>query len=231
MEIKWKWDWNTVKNVLLIILAIVCMILIWVSVARGNKNRIYGNNITALQDSVRVIQRENGELLAAKHSLIIENANLDKDTKKLQKELDAKIEYIANMKTKVRIDSVVVHDTVTRRGDTIVAPIRYADDWFAISGEQEIIGNDACMTLDSAAMNVPLTVGLTDDYQIFVKTANPYVSFPSIDGAYLKAPEKVKSKHWNIGVQAGFGVQYGTIKKSFDVGPYIGVGVSYGWCF
>ena len=87
------------------------------------------------------------------------------------------------------------------------------------------------MTLDSVAMNVPLTVGLTDDYQIFVKTANPYVSFPSIDGAYIKAPEKVKSKHWNVGVQVGFGVQYGTIKKSFDVGPYVGFGVSYGWCF
>ena len=228
---KIEFNWNTVKNGILIILAIVCMILIWTNVAKSNKNRVYGNNITALQDSVRTIQRENGELLASKHSLIIENAKLDQDTKKLQKELDAKIEYIANMKTKVRIDSVVVHDTITRKGDTLVAPIRYEDEWFAIAGENEIIGNDACMVLDSVSMNVPLTVGLTDDYKIFVKTANPYVAFPTIDGAYIKAPEKVKPKRWCVGVQVGFGVQYGTIHKAFDVGPYIGVGASYGFTF
>ena len=38
-------------------------------------------------------------------------------------------------------------------------------------------------------------------------------------------PQKVK--HWGIGVHAGVGVQYGTIGKRMDVGPYIGVGISY----
>lgn len=40
----------------------------------------------------------------------------------------------------------------------------------------------------------------------------------------VKVPEK---KRWGIGVQAGMGVQYGTIHKQMDVGPYIGVGISY----
>lgn len=40
----------------------------------------------------------------------------------------------------------------------------------------------------------------------------------------VKVPEK---KRWGIGVQAGAGIQYGTIHKQMDVGPYIGVGISY----
>lgn len=38
-------------------------------------------------------------------------------------------------------------------------------------------------------------------------------------------PQKVK--HWGIGVYAGVGVQYGTIGKRMDVGPCVGVGISY----
>ena len=41
----------------------------------------------------------------------------------------------------------------------------------------------------------------------------------------ITIPQKVK--HWGIGVHAGVGVQYGTIGKRMDVGPYVGVGISY----
>lgn len=36
-----------------------------------------------------------------------------------------------------------------------------------------------------------------------------------------------KEKRWSIGIQAGFGVQYGIIHKTVDIGPYIGVGIQY----
>lgn len=46
--------------------------------------------------------------------------------------------------------------------------------------------------------------------------------------AFIKVPvEKIVRKRWGIGVQAGIGLQYGTFHKQMDVGPYIGVGVSY----
>ena len=38
---------------------------------------------------------------------------------------------------------------------------------------------------------------------------------------------KYVAKRWGIGVQVGAGVQYGAIRKQVDVGPYIGVGISY----
>lgn len=38
---------------------------------------------------------------------------------------------------------------------------------------------------------------------------------------------QIKKKRWGISIQGGIGVNYGLIHKSFDVGPYIGIGVSY----
>ena len=42
----------------------------------------------------------------------------------------------------------------------------------------------------------------------------------------IEVPVK-KPKPWGIGVQAGFGGQYGITSKRVDYGPYIGVGISY----
>ena len=57
---------------------------------------------------------------------------------------------------------------------------------------------------------------------------------PSLDSLKLYNTKEIipvpvypKPKRWGIGVQAGMGVQYGTIHKQMDVGPYIGVGISY----
>lgn len=57
---------------------------------------------------------------------------------------------------------------------------------------------------------------------------------PSLDSLKLYNTKEIipvpvypKPKRWGIGVQVGAGVQYGTIHKQMDVGPYIGVGISY----
>ena len=59
---------------------------------------------------------------------------------------------------------------------------------------------------------------------------------PSLDSLHVYPVTKVitttittreKTKRWGIGVQAGVGLQYGTIRKQMDVGPYVGVGISY----
>ena len=59
---------------------------------------------------------------------------------------------------------------------------------------------------------------------------------PNLDSLHVYPVTKVvtttittnaKTKRWGIGVQAGVGAQYGTIGKQMDVGPYVGVGISY----
>ena len=57
-----------------------------------------------------------------------------------------------------------------------------------------------------------------DSVHVFKNTAYIEVQVPV---------EKIVRKRWGIGIQAGAGVQYGTIHKQMDVGPYLGVGISY----
>ena len=40
-----------------------------------------------------------------------------------------------------------------------------------------------------------------------------------------------KPKRWNIGFQAGLGFQYDILNNRAGIGPYLGVGVSYGFGF
>lgn len=39
--------------------------------------------------------------------------------------------------------------------------------------------------------------------------------------------EKKKPTRFGVGLQVGFGAQYGIRSKQFDAGPYVGVGISY----
>lgn len=75
-------------------------------------------------------------------------------------------------------------------------------------------------------MDVPLTFYVTGK-EIAVKSKNPYVNFTEIQGAR----NITKPKRWNVGIQAGFGVGYNLLDKNLTLGPYIGVGVSYGFNF
>lgn len=62
-----------------------------------------------------------------------------------------------------------------------------------------------------------------------------------LDGLYVeshyKAKETIKVKHTGfgqfvgVGLQLGYGASINHIDKTFIPGPYIGVGISYGWCY
>ena len=71
-------------------------------------------------------------------------------------------------------------------------------------------------------MNVPLMLGLTDDYKFWVKTDNPYVTFTNIDGAVIDNSSVKKDKRLHHGISLGFGFQYGLFGKQFDFGPQFG---------
>ena len=63
----------------------------------------------------------------------------------------------------------------------------------------------------------------------------------SLDGVYVQSSftqkERIKVKtsgfgqYLGIGLQVGYGATINTIDKTFIPGPYIGVGISYGWCY
>lgn len=63
----------------------------------------------------------------------------------------------------------------------------------------------------------------------------------SLDGVYVQSSftqeERIKVKtsgfgqYLGIGLQVGYGATINAIDKTFIPGPYIGVGISYGWCY
>lgn len=197
--------------------------------------------ISALRDSIEVVELKNGDLLYEKQSLLVEKAELEeyldvskKEIKEIERSLNSSLAYIADLEGKISLtkeitvrDSLIyVHDTLTRYS------FDYKDNWLEINGLTDIRGKDAFTTLQTISVPMNLSVGLTENYNIFVKTDNPYVSFNNITGAVIdKSTIYPRPKRFNIGIQVGVGPQYDFVHRTLGVGVYAGFGLSYGFCF
>ena len=114
-----------------------------------------------------------------------------------------KMQYKPKEAARIKVGTISIpevlalHDTVTH---TIVLEreqVVYADTCFVAW----VSGYEP--SLDSIAIRIP--------YRTITKT--------------VQVPQ-VKKQRVTFGVQAGVGAQYGLISRKFDVGPYIGAGVS-----
>ena len=108
-----------VKNGLLILLTILCIILLLFSKCTADKNERLHNNIEVLIDSVKVTELKNGDLLYSKQILEVENkelaeaVGLEKNKRKeVEKELGEKIKLLAKVDGKIRVDTLILKDTV-----------------------------------------------------------------------------------------------------------------------
>ena len=94
-----------------------------------------------------------------------------------------------------------------------------------------VVNKEFAEYITSILLKIPETsikeIDFIDWYNI-----NEYLVYINNDG-YVTAIQKQqkKPKRWNIGFQTGFGFQYGMFNKTIDVGPYLGVGVSWGFGF
>ena len=205
---------------------------------RDNLN-IAEHNIKSLNDTIRVEKLKNGELIEYKNSLIIEKSELEKylcitnkEIKELERKLNEKVLYISKLEGEIRVDTLFLKDSVsTNDSITYIYHFNDINKYYQLSGYTEVDGNNKGNTvITNNTMKMKLKVGLDDDWKIFVTSDNPYITFSGIDGAVLDKDvylKRIKQKKWGIGIQAGIGMQYGLIHKTFDVGPYIGVGISY----
>ena len=125
----------------------------------------------------------------------------------------------------VQIDTVWKHDTsfierptpyIVRVVDTMLVPVV-----------------DTIHTRDSVFIQIPREEKVYEDstYRAVVSGYRPSLDSISVyrTTKYITTTITVpqKTRRWGIGLQAGVGMQYGTIRKQMDVGPYIGVGISY----
>lgn len=231
-----KQNW---KNICLFIAALLIIVLAMSTTCQRQNNDVLKNNLKALTDTVHTLKAKNGELIYAKQSLVIERDNLNEylkvskaEIKDLEKQLDGKIKQLAKMQGQIRIDTLICHDSVFIANDTTKVYFDYENEWVRLNGKTLCILDSCDTEIGNLIMEIPLKIGWTENRKVFAETQNPYVTFSNIDAAIIETPTKKDSpKRWNVGLQIGIGGQYGIIHKTFDVGPYVGVGLSYGFGF
>lgn len=199
-------------------------------------------NLKAARGRIEQVELKNGELLTARDSYIATINDLEdlldiskQEIKDIQRQLDSKVAYISKIESEVRVEYIeTVRDSIIYiNSDPNIATstFRYNDKWVDLIGRNDFTFGEKFSyntTIESLSMDVPLNVGLTNDYQIFVKTPNPYVSFSNIDGAVIdNSVLRPRKKRFNWGLQMGFGAMYDVMNKNIAVGPYAGVGAEF----
>lgn len=195
-------------------------------------------NLIAYKGQLSEVELQNKNLLVAKDSYIATINDLEeqlditkKEAKEIQRQLDSKIAYIAKIEQSVKIEYVeVVKDSLIYiNNQHAIAKFHYNDEWMRFDGENEFrFGNNFDYTTRVQNINItaPLTIGLTNDYQIFVTTPNPYITFTDIEGSVIEnSILRPRKKRFNWGLQFGFGTTYDIIEKDLAIGPYGGIGV------
>jgi hypothetical protein len=226
-----------IKNLLWILGIIPIIFILFVCINRYyyNNAQTSEHNLKVLRDSIQTLTLKSGEQVSTINSYILEKKELEQyldisksEIKELEKKI-GKISYISNIKTVTKYDSIYITDTITIHQDNSLSfNINYYDDWLEFNGKTNIKDSIATTTIDKISIPVPLQVGITNDYKIWVKSKNPYLTITSLDGAVISGSRlNKKQKHFGIGVSAGYGIQYDLINKKIGTGPYIGIGINY----
>ena len=219
-----------VKDGFLILLTILCIILLLFSKCTADKNERLQNNIEVLIDSVKVTELKNGDLLYSKQILEVENkelaeaVGLEKNKRKeVEKELGEKIKLLAKVDGKIKVDTLILKDTVVETNFGNRINFNFNDQYLSLDGTTCLSNGIAQTKINSLSMDVPAFIGKTNNKQFFIRSENPYVSFPNI----RVAEEITRPKKWGLGIQVGIGCGYNLVDKGFFAGPYIGFGLSY----
>lgn len=234
---------NKLITILLgIIVALITMLCIKSCQISDTKEelKIAQHNISVMQDTVKTLRMKNGELVSTIGSYIVEKKDLEKyldisnaEIKELEKKLGSKVSYVSNTKTKTVYKNITTTDTVTivdyiNKYPTLTFNTKYDDEWLKLNSHTYIKDNQAQTTFDSIVVPIPLQVGITKDYVIWVKSKNPHTFITDIEGAVVRGSQvNPKKKHWAFGIQGGFGLQYDMYHHRFGYGPYIGAGFQY----
>lgn len=215
---------------------IFIMLLSSMNHCSNQKIETLDHNLVAARDEIQTLVLENGNLLSEKSAYILKNKELEsvleitkQEKRDIEKKLNDKIAYIANIGSQVRVDTLELRDTIYQVSDNrFNIDWSYSDKWLKLKGGTLYNNGKSTTELYGISLYTPLKVGLTDNYTIFVESENPYLKITDIEGAIIDGSSlRPKPNYWTLSIQGGFGAQYGLVNKKFDVGPYVGAGISY----
>lgn len=220
-----------------LIIGLICTILY--ATHKKDDLIIANNNIAALTDSICSYEMKNGELLQVNHSLVIEKEELEnylgitkQEVKDLEKKLKTNLQYISKLEGTIKTDTIYIENAVSTT-DSLSYRYSFMKDteYYTICGYTDVDENHKSFTtITENTIPLKLKVGLTQDWKIFVTSDNPNVNLTSIEGALVDKKtflKQQKKDRFSIGIQIGFGAQYGLMHRQFDYGPYIGIGAEY----
>jgi hypothetical protein len=190
---------------------------------------IMEQNYRAANDSINVITLRNNELLYEKDAYILKESelmdqiNITKDEiKELKNKLKSSIDYITKIEGSLRIDTIYTNDTIYITKDTTYIHFDYNDLWLSLNGTTKLYDNKSQTIINKLTVPISIQTGLTEDYNIFIKTDNPYINIVELDGAVIRNNKfNPKFKHE---LQVGIGFQYGLFNQRLDFGPQVGYG-------
>ena len=123
-------------------------------------------------------------------------------------------------------DTIWKYDTI-KFEKSLIQPFDFSDKWRILSGNITLKDDTIGLNIKEDQVFFDYTIAIEDGC-IYIKSDNPYVKYDYVTA--IQEQQK-KPKHWNIGFQAGLGFQYCMFNKTIDVGPYLGVGISWGFGF
>lgn len=194
-------------------------------------------NLRVYRGQIADLELKNGDLVTARDSYIARTSELEdllnisrKEVRDLKNTLGSKIAYISKLESQMSTGPIIIQkdSIVYIEKSKIESHFKYNDEWLSFKGITRIDGDVGSTQIDGINIFTPLKVGITNDYQIFVQTPNPYITFNEIEGAVIDGSKFApKKKRFSWGVQVGFGTMYDVIKKDIAVGPYGGLGVEF----
>lgn len=194
-------------------------------------------NLRVYRGQVAELELKNGDLVTARDSYIAKASELEdllnisrKEVRDLKNTLGSKIAYISKLESQISTGPIIIQkdSIVYIEKSKIESHFKYNDEWLSFKGITRIDGDVGSTQIDGINIFTPLKVGITNDYQIFVQTPNPHITFNEIEGAVIDGSKFApKKKRFSWGIQVGFGAMYDVIKKDIAVGPYGGLGAEF----
>ena len=194
-------------------------------------------NLKVYRGQIEEMELKNGDLITVRDSYIAKTSELEKlldiskqEVRQLKNTLGSKVAYISKLESQISTGPIIIQkdSIVYIEKSKLESHFKYSDDWLSLKGVTRIDGDNGSTEISGINMLVPLKVGLTNNYQIFVQTENPYISFNEIEGAVIDGSKFApKKKRFSWGIQLGVGVMYDVIKNDVAVGPYGGLGIEF----
>jgi hypothetical protein len=252
------WEFVNSKTFLFIIVIGVIMFMAFILQQNNNlKNEIIRKeqNITALNDTIKVTKQKNGELQYSITSFITTEKELKETNKHLYdlvKQQEGKVISLANTIVELRQDSVSLskalkenHEILSKINDSIFISnwsknYVYDKNNFDLINGRTMINfktiNDFTIQTDilSKKTQIDISFGykMMDDKRlhVFIQSAYPGFTTKSLEGVYidgLTVPGSVNKRHWFTGLAIGPSLTYGYAFGQKKWIPLLGVSITY----